>query len=240
VKLEADALARLHATLLPMVVFLGACSGQPTSASATSPPPPANAPVPAGQAVISGTVSAYTPAGLRPFGNRVLSGWIESGASARTSGPVALEAGGHYRFQVPIGALVRIHIGSGAYQPCAITLGVTGDVTRDFSVVLDPLQLGANLPLELVAESPTLSGQVYEVAASGRRQALRDVRVELDGFYGMGVVTATTLTDADGWYILCGVERDPALYLFASKSGYSLYATAPEVGDSTLDIEMRR
>jgi hypothetical protein len=175
--------------------------------------------------------------GLRPYANTWLFGWVESGSSGRTTGRVTVGADGGYRFTVPEGARVRIYAAD--YQPCQVTLDVVvGEATRDIRVVTDHSQLGGHLPAQLLEDTPTLSGTVFEMVED-RRVPLKDVRVELDGLFGLGLVTATTLTDADGRYILCGVRHESSAYLYASRTGYRLFEAG--VGtDATLDIELRR
>ena len=154
-----------------------------------------------------------------------------------------VDANGRYRLNVPEGARVRIQAGANGafYQPCAITLHTVGNANRDVRVVSDTAQLGAQLPAELLALTPTLSGFVYEVADDGRRIPVRDARVELDGLFGLGLPIATTMTDVNGRYVLCGLDGDTSTYLFASKTAYSLFeATVRLGGNTTRDIEMRR
>ena len=128
-----------------------------------------------------------------------------------------------------------------AYQPCQEVVRAEADVAHDIHLIADRRQLGAHLPAELVARTPLLSGVVSEVDSDGRRTPLADVRVELDGLYGLGLVTATTLTDADGRYVLCGLAGETTTYMFASKSGYRLFeSTVTLAGNTSLDIEMRR
>jgi hypothetical protein len=82
---------------------------------------------------------------------------------------------------------------------------------------------------------------VYEDATEGRRTPLVDVRVSLDSLDGLGFVAATTLTDADGRYILCGLDDDPSTYVFAWKEGYRLFESRVQLaGNTTEDIELRR
>jgi hypothetical protein len=70
---------------------------------------------------------------------------------------------------------------------------------------------------------------------------LRLLGVELDGLCGLGWVAATTLTDADGRYVLCGLAGEPSTYVYASKSGYRLFeSNVALTGNTSLDIEMRR
>jgi hypothetical protein len=231
------------ASLIGAVVLCAvACDGHPpTAPSAASPsvPPAPAAPNTPGP-TISGTVWLHTADGVRPFANVSVFGWIESGRSGRTTGRVPTDANGRYEFSAPLGSRVRIHVGGLAYQPCEVNVNVAGDVTRDIHAVTDRLQLGAHLPAELLASAPTISGEVFETNEDGRHR-LAEVRVELDGLFGLGLVTATTLTDADGRYVLCGLEGESSTYLFASKAGYQLFEKSVGVnGNTTLDIELRR
>jgi hypothetical protein len=217
-----------------------ACGGEPTRPSPISQPAPApQAPPSQPMATISGTVWLHSAAAVVPFASARLFGWLDLGTSGRTTGHISIDASGRYVYMAPIGSRVRLYAG-GAYQPCEVTVAVTGDVTRDLRAVDDPRQLGARLPSELLADTPLLSGQVFEID-NERRQPLADVRVELDGLFGLGVVTATTLTDAEGRYVLCGLNGETSTTIFASKSGFRLFeGTTPITGNTTLDIELRR
>ena len=107
------------------------------------------------------------------------------------------------------------------HQPCAVTVTVTGSVARDVHLVEDHALLGARLPAELASQTPLITGIVYETTAGGR-VPLNGVRVETDGLMGLGLVTATTLTDDEGRFVLCGQDGDLTTYLFAGKTGYTL------------------
>jgi len=152
------------------------------------------------------------------------------------------DGGGRFSFTVPQGAQVRLQGSlSGAYQPCQVVVRADTDVAADIHLVTDRQQLGSHLPAELLARTPLVSGLVFEVAGDGRRIPLADVRVELDGLGGLGWVAATTLTDADGRYALCGLAGEPSTYLYASKSGYRLFESSVTLaGNTGLDIEMTR
>jgi hypothetical protein len=190
-------------------------------------------------ATISGTVWLHSTTGVVPFASARLFGWLDLGRSGRTTGQISIDADGRYVYMAPIGTRVRLHAG-GAHQPCEVTVDVSGDMNRDIRAVDDPRQLGARLPPELLADTPLLSGQVFEID-NERRQPLADVRVELDGLFGLGLVTATTLTDADGRYVLCGLAGERSTTVFASKTGYRLFeATTPISGNTSMDIELRR
>jgi hypothetical protein len=217
-----------------------ACDGRPPTAPSPAAPSVPSAPTSPSAPTISGTVWLHAADGVKPFSNASVFGWIESATDGRTTGRILADTNGRYVLPAAVGTRVRIMAGGSAYQPCAVTVTVTGDVTRDVHTVDDRLQLGAHLPSELLTDTPTLSGLVFEID-QGNRRPLAGVRVELDGLFGLGVVTATTLTDADGRYVLCGLGGDTSTYVFASKAGYGLFEMSVGVsGNSTLDIELRR
>ena len=191
-------------------------------------------------ATISGTVWLHAADGVKAYANPV-GGWTEFAGGGSWSWGTT-DAGGRYTFPAPIGARVRIQFGGqvNVYQPCAVTLQVEGNVSRDLHVVNDVAQLGARLPSQLMVQTPRLSGVVYAIE-EGRRTPISEARVELDGLYGLGLVTATTLTDRDGRYVLCGLDGERnSTYLFATKAGYALFSSSVAInGNTVLDIEMR-
>jgi hypothetical protein len=82
---------------------------------------------------------------------------------------------------------------------------------------------------------------VFEITDKGRQPVAR-ARVELDMTFGMGDVSATTLTDAEGRYVLCGLGDHASTYVYASKSGYRLadVGAVPLNGNTVRDIELTR
>jgi hypothetical protein len=114
-------------------------------------------------------------------------------------------------------------------------------VTRDVHKVVDPHQLGGHLPSELLAETPTLSGVVFELTPDGERRPIESAEVQTDGLGGLGWITAGTLTDEEGRYVLCGFQGETSTYVIASKAGFRpLQATTRLTGNTTLDIELTR
>lgn len=204
------------------------------------PQPAIPTPPPAPAATISGTVWEHAADGVKPFANQVLFGWVETERGGFTTGRITIDAAGRYSIPLPVEkARVSITV-SGARQPCAVTLTPSGPSTQDVHVVTDPAQLGANIPPQLAAMTPTLSGMVYETTAEGR-QPVKDASIELDSLHGLGNLIATTLTDANGRYVLCAVPQLSGLYLFASKPGFTPFETGTNLlGQTTLDIELRR
>jgi hypothetical protein len=141
---------------------------------------------------------------------------------------------------MPMDAWLRVEVLT-PYQPCVVTISASSNVNHDVHIVADPNQLGAHLPAELLADVPTLSGVVFENTPDGRRP-VSGARLEVDMLYGLGDVSATTLTDSDGRYVLCGLTGNSP-YIYASKSGFK----AVDVGTVSLssantirDIELQR
>ena len=154
------------------------------------------------------------------------------------------DSAGQYVFRAPVGSRLRIFFGwpSPVYQPCAVTVAVTGEIRRDLAGVMDERQLGASLPPPLRSQSPTLSGVVFE-ATSGGPHHLGGVRIDVDGTGSGGdVLTASTLTDNDGRFVVCGLELDTAIGISASKAAYRTVGKLVSLtGDATtLDIELQR
>lgn len=234
---------RLLRLLAGVSVFLAVgCSESVPFNPVSSTPPPAATPPPGPRATVSGIVWVHEANGVRRDANGRMFGWVQQPTTGSTTGQVPTDGSGRFSFTVPQGAQVRLQ-GSltNAYQPCQVVVRADTDVAHDIHLVVDRQQLGAHLPAELLARTPVLSGVVYEADGDGRRTPVADVRVELDGLYGLGWVAATTLTDADGRYILCGLADEPSTYVFASKSGYRLFESNVTLnGNTTLDIEMRR
>jgi hypothetical protein len=189
---------------------------------------------------ISGTVWIHGAAGVTRYANGRMFGWVQEPTRGGTTGPVPTDADGRFSFTVPPGAHVRLQSAADGFQPCQVVVRANTDVTEDIHVVVDRQQLGSHLPPELLARTPVLTGVVYRQATEGRTP-LADVRVSLDSLGGLGFVAATTLTDAEGHYILCGLADDPSTYVFAWMEGYGLFESNVRLaGNTTLDIELHR
>lgn len=194
-----------------------------------------------GPAVV-GTVWLHTREGIRPFSGAPLGGWVQSQSSGSWRWG-SVDDAGHYSLPASDDALVRVQVAAGVatYQPCAVTFTPGDRQPRDVHVVSDPEQLGARLPPDLIGGTRTLAGSVYEVDGDGVRVPIGQARVTLDALSGLGFVAATTLTDSDGRYVLCGLDHDTSTYVFSSKDGYRLFEQNISVtNDTTLDIQMRR
>ena len=216
-------------------------STMPPRAVLPTQPSPVVSSTPVGQnATVTGLVWRRDTSGVTPYANVNVWGWVETGRSGQRVGPVSSGADGRYNFAVPTGALLRVQVAA-AYQPCVTAIAVTGNANRDVHIIVDPAKLGAHLPSELLVDTPTLSGTVFETTALGR-QPVPNVHVELDMLHGLGDVSATTLTDSDGRYVLCGLGGVASTYVYASKSGYRLadVGTVQLNGNTIRDIELQR
>jgi hypothetical protein len=227
-----------------------ACSGD----SVLTTPPPTQVPV--SSVTVAGTVWLHDTGGVKPYANVQMNAWVQigtegsgTGVSGRRTAPISSGPDGRYSFTVPTGALVRVYTDSlASYQPCVTAIAATGNANLDVHAIVDPAKLGAHLPSELLVDTPTLSGTVFETTALGRRP-VPDVRVQLDMFGGLGDVSAQTLTDSDGGYVLCGLGGAAATaphiastYVYASKSGYRLADVGAVYlnGNTIRDIELQR
>jgi hypothetical protein len=240
-RLRVRMLTTLAAVLAIGGIGLG-CSGAPTATSASPTPLPAPTSPPSGLPEVSGTVWLHAPGGTRPYGNVPLGGWMEVGLTGSWRWGT-VDGRGRYTLPAPDDARVRVQVAAGPsrYQPCAVTVEPGDRGSRDVHVIEDLAQLGARLPSHLLEQLPLLSGVVTERLETGQVVPLEQARITLDALGGLGVVAATTLADADGRYVLCGLDPDRTTYLFASKDGYELVERPVAVNDNTtLDIEMRR
>jgi hypothetical protein len=243
--MQARAAALIGALTITTALGTAACdhsapSAPPLSPSQPSPPVSPNpVPNPVNQiATVSGVVWLHDAGGVKPYASVNVWGWVQMDRSGYRIGPVTSGVDGRYTLTVPLGALLRVQVAA-ASQPCVTA--ATGNATHDVHIIVDPAQLGAHLPMELLADTPTLAGMVFETTVQGR-QPVSGVRVELDMLDGMGDVSATTLTDSEGRYVLCGLGGAASTYVYASKSGYALadVGTVRLNGNTIRDIELHR
>lgn len=154
------------------------------------------------------------------------------------------DASGHFSLSnEPVGTALIFAYKDGWRQPCATVFDINGNTSHDVFLVSDPSYVGTALPAELTT-APTLTGIVYETTAAGRvpvAGAAVGVEVEPD------LPTATTMTDANGRYLICGLPSGtkgfPALLsLSAGKGGYVTTDLATTLSGSvtTLDVEIHK
>jgi hypothetical protein len=177
--------------------------------------------------VLSGTVYEHSPSGVRPLAHVPLA--IESTFPIYTANTVPFYTtndDGQYRveFEGWRGPGLRIvrAVASGYRQPChAATTLKDGENILDVHLVPESVLSTSGIPASLPVVEPFVSGMVVE------RTALGDLPVKgalVNGEFGWDlrdevVVGATTLTDASGRYLLCGVETATGVSVVAN--GYA-------------------
>ena len=221
-----------------VVVLLTGCS----SVSAPDPPD-------ASAVRVSGHVVAYSgPSEFAAIGGASLFGWVEAGGRGRATGQIPLTASGRFSIKVERGARVRLYAGGNTgneiYQPCAVTVDAVADVSRDVRVVDDYDVIGAAIPPVFLERTRILSGQVYEVV-EGRRQPVAFATVSVGGYQdfgnALGWPIANTRTDADGRYIICGLDADTWATVYVVNPIHGMFVSEIELtGDTVLDVEVFR
>jgi hypothetical protein len=199
-------------------------------------------PIPAGTHTLRGLVfDAYTG----PVANMPVNVWVELGKGGVswwyvTGHGFFTNAAG--RFEVPGLPDSRVKLWAGGwrdgyYQPCAVTVDMTGDVDRDIEVVRAETLSSLSPPRPITAREPTLTGTVYEVTSAGQ-QPVAGALIEADGAGGLGLVLAITRTDLSGHYFLCDLLEGMDLGVW--KDGYVMKEIYPVGGplSATLDIEI--
>ena len=126
-------------------------------------------------------------------------------------------------------------------QPCGHEVTVKSDTSLDIEIVPRSAGGAAANAAARRGPGPFLTGVVYGQLPDGTRAPLPGAQVYLDG--DMAPLAATTITDADGRYVLCGIPPDRHEF-GATAAGYdngkNPYRSIDVAGDMTLDLELRR
>jgi hypothetical protein len=202
-----------------VVLAIGCRNGSPTSPGADAPVVPAGTAV-AVNSSLSGVVYESTPAGLRPLAGVPLDVSVEYQS---WSPRVTSDAQG--RYALPGTGLLKVRAEYPGYsQPCRAAANVTEpETTVNVYLVSDAVLSTIGVPASLPVVSPAISGRVVEQTAAGVRP-VPGATLIMDFSGGLGwAPSATTVSDVDGRYMLCGI-RDVAgsgLLLFVNKPGYA-------------------
>jgi hypothetical protein len=201
--------------------------------------------VPAGTHTLRGTVfDAYQG----PLANATIFVWVESlthdpSFSWSQGDQPKTDSAGRFEVQgMPDARDARLYVSAyrpGFFQPCAVTVQMTGDVTRDIEVVSAATLNSLAAPPPLTAHEPTLTGTVYETTAAGR-QPVAGAWVGVDE--SMDLIIASTQTDLSGHYFLCDWPAAPYLNFQAYKAGYTVSYFGPPVPpqSTTHDFELEK
>jgi hypothetical protein len=212
----------------------------PTAATLTAPPAtPQFAPGPTSAPsgfTISGTVYEATATGTRPLAGFPLDISVES-----QSHPPQTTTDAQGRYSVTRsgpGPYTVKNAQSGYSQPCVARTATQTDTVLNVYVVGETVLRETGLPASFPVANPTVSGVVFEQIENVNR-AVPNPRITADYSGGLGWgPAATTIGDAGGRYVLCGVE--PAWITILASDGKRLGSAVLEPGMASVDIEMPR
>jgi hypothetical protein len=215
------------------IVTIAACDGAP-AVSPTGPTTPLGvAPQPASTRTITGSVWVHSPTAPQPLAGISVGIWLELPRAAHPAGSVTSDSAGRFSFEAPSEALVRLYTGTRElFQPCLSTVTIR--------VVAESHLLQARDWPDFAVER-LLSGTIFEASPTGRLPNA-DAWVQVDGAMGDGRPLADTRSDANGRFVVCGLEGETQIphALVIAKPGYQLaYAKIPAQGGGPLDVELR-
>lgn len=197
--------------LFTTVLALISCGDPPAS-----PSPDLNGPV------ISGTVYEYGPFERRPLANAPLD--ISPKEDYRIPSAVT-DAVGRYtstRQSNALGLEYKVRVDSpGYYQPCLAGTVLRAETTLDAHVVSGSVLSTSGVPPSMPVAEIFVSGRVYERTAQGDRPIPGATVIGNSSdpdFPDNPTPAATTLTDASGRYVLCGLRV--GMGIIASAVGY--------------------
>jgi hypothetical protein len=214
-----------------------------TSACGGSPPPSVPAPaIPTGQgpsvatSALSGVVSDSITPGGRPVAGAIVWSWYQADGSGRHGGQSSTDAEGRYRLVAPAGVFAILFADKPGYvQPCVAAANVAADTSLDIQLVPEAAA-AAGMPPGLKVASPIVSGVVFESTPQGRKP-VAGARITAERI--LDLVTATTITDAEGRYMVCAIPPG-SIGITATKSGGIIAEGAAIVaGDTVLDLEVK-
>jgi hypothetical protein len=188
---------------------------------------------------LSGVVYESTPEGLRPLADAPLEVSVEYPPMPTST---TSDSQGRYRISGLTRANLKVVIQKEGYsQPCRAAVTLTSDSVLDIYVVSDARVVQTGPPASMPITQPVLIGFVFERTVSGVKPVARArVAVDFSGGFGGWEPSATTLTDAAGRYLLCGVAKAGfGGEVIAGKVGYHLVVIPlPTPVTSHLDIEL--
>ena len=220
-----------------LALGLAACGTSPESPVAPSAPvTPAARP---GYHTVSGTVFEAFGGTFRPItGSRTIFFWVEQRTERGSSGsslPVITDANGHYTASVPDSRVSVAAWSRTELQPCLTSTEVRTDTVLDVQVI-PAAEAQSVAARQLQSDRPTVSGQVYEMTAAGKRP-LPGAEIFVD--ISIDVYQAFTKTDDLGRFFLCRINSP--IRIDVGMTGYRWESRFVGGSASTdLDIELGR
>jgi hypothetical protein len=217
---------------------VAACSDAPGSPPASPSPAALTPPLP--PRIVTGSVWLASATAPAPLAGIKVGIWLEQPRSAGPKGSVTSDAAGRFSFEAPSDALVRLYARPpGMVQPCLSTVRVD-QAEATIRLVSESGLLQARDWPDFAVER-VLSGTIFEASPTGRLPSV-DAWVQVDGVMGDGRPLADTRSDANGRYVVCGLEGETDIphALVVAKPGYQIgYAALPTQGSGPLDVELR-
>jgi hypothetical protein len=190
---------------------------------------------------ITGTITELGPLGQRPVaGARVYVHLYAPHRGGHWMSDVTETDGRYELWGIYTDAIAVLTVGTdGVYvQPCVHQVTVTSDVSVDIEIVPRSAGGAAANAAARRGSGLFLTGVVFGQGPDGTRVPIPDAMVFLDN------VTATTMTDADGRYVLCGIPRGRHELDATAPGGYDISKnptrTMDIAGDTTFDVELKR
>ena len=161
---------------------------------------------------LSGTVYESTREGRRPLAGASLDISIDYQARLPVT---TTDVDGRYSFVGASLEKLNVRVEKAGYsQPCRAAVALAADRVMDVYVVADATLSVDGVPASMPVIQPTLSGTVFEHAPEGVR-TIPGVKIIGDFSAGLGWgPSATTVSDAAGRYLLCGVDGRLGLELW--------------------------
>ena len=229
-----------HAAGLCLLLVMSACGEEPLSLPTTPTVAPVAAPPPPSTRTVTGSVWLHSPTERQPLAGVDVGIWLERPRAAGPAGSVKSNSAGRFSLEAPSDALVRLYTGTKElFQPCLSTARV-GQTEATIRVVAESHLLQARDWSDFAVER-LLSGTIFEASPTGRLPSA-DAWVQVDGAMGDGRPLADTRSDANGRFVVCGLEGETQIphALVVAKPGFQLaYAKIPTQGGGPLDVELR-
>jgi hypothetical protein len=224
--------------LLAAIVFTSACEDRTPVAPSPSPSVSSrDLPTPSAMFLLTGTVYESTREGRRPLAGMPLDISVEYQSWPPRA---TTDADGRYRFSASSSETLHVRAEKEGYsQPCRSAVALIKDTVVDVYVVADATLSANGVPASMPVSQPTLQGTVFERTA-GDVRPVQGVKVTGDFSAGLGwAPNATTVTDAAGRYLLCGLGGDIGLELMVQRPGQPNRFVPVDIRTTTtLDIEL--
>ena len=235
---------------LLMGAFLLACGESPVAVPTSpvvTPVMPADPVRPDAPLMVSGLVVEHALTGDQPLPGvrlRVRVDWQPPGAFLETTS----DGTGHYEVSgIPVRSAIVIAPSSesGYRAPCPSGHDVLiGNATFDVHVVSAALLSTTGVPTSLPRTSIWVAGVVVEQTSGGVRP-IAGAAVDLTSDDSDAIVNSSTLTDAEGRYLLCtsppGVGTDQLAWVRVRKNGYRLASRSLLMGGGDpMNVELIR